>query len=533
VKRLEVEIALALAGVTLGAGLAGARDLPDPFTPSSATSSFSTAPATSSPAPVRFSAASSIQSAVLAAGSVGSSAASSIPSTAPATASVATGASAGGEDPSSESSAADTLRLSVADAVRYALREGETAALAREDVKIAQARTGDVLSNALPKLNFDAGYDRNLKKPVIFFPDSTGESQSITIGEDNAYSATLSLRQPLYSSGRIGAAYKASKDRALAARYSGDAVARDVNLQVRQAYYGAVLARAQVQIAEESLTQAERRRDEIQARVDKGLAARFDLLRAEVEVAGRQPAVTRARNQASIALEGLKRAIGLPLDRPVALADTLRYTPFAMTREEAVQEALEKRDTLAAARMEASAAEHQADAQAANDLPLLYLDGNYSWQGQSSKKLIPGDHETAQSAAIGLSLTWPILDGWQNRSLTRQARAAARKATLAVHQLEESIRLEARSKWADLRATEQEIPAVEQAVQLAQEAYAIARVRYSSGLSTQLEVLDADLALTQAKISEKETLYRYEVALAELEHTLGRGPSLEPAGGDR
>ncbi len=428
---------------------------------------------------------------------------------------------------------ADTLRLSVDDAVRYALRQGETAALAREDVKIAQAQKGVVLSNALPKLNFDASYNRNLKKPVIFFPDSSGASQSITIGEDNAYSATLSLRQPLYSSGRVGAAYQASKDRAAAARYSGDAVASDVNLQVRGAYYGALLAKAQVGITEESLAQAERRRDEIQARVEKGVSPRFDLLRAQVEVASRQPAVTRARNQAAIALENLKRSAGLPLDRPVALSDTLRYVPFSVTREQAVDEALDRRDALAAARMEANAAGHQADAQGANDLPLLYLDGNYTWQGQSSQGLIPGDKETAQSAAVGLTLTWPIVDGWQNRALTHQARASAEKARITVHQLEESIRLEARSRWADLRAAEEEIPAVRQGVKLAEEAYAIAQVRYSSGLSTQLEVLDADLALTQARLSEKETLYRYEVALAELEHTLGRGPTLEPEGGDR
>lgn len=428
---------------------------------------------------------------------------------------------------------ADTLRLSVADAVQYALEHGETAALAREDVKIAQAQKGVVLSNALPKLTLDASYDRNLKKPVIFFPDTTGGTQSITIGEDNAYTATLSLRQPLYSSGRVGAAYQATKDRATAARYSGDAVAADVDLQVRQAYYGALLAGDQVRIAVESLTQAQRRREEIQARVDKGVAARFDLLRAEVEVANRRPAVTRARNQAAIALESLKRTAGLPLDHPVALSDTLLYTPFPMTREDAVQEALEHRNTLAAARMEATAAGHQADAQAANDLPLLYFDGNYTWQGQSSAGLIPGEHETAQSAAVGLTLTWPIVDGWENRARTHQARAAAAKARITVHQLEESVRLEARSRWADLRATEEEIPAVEQAVTLAREAYAIARVRYSSGLSTQLEVLDADLALTQAKLSEKETLYRYEVALAELEHTLGRGPSLEDRGGAR
>ncbi len=432
-----------------------------------------------------------------------------------------------------DTAAADTLYLSVDGAVDLALNQGEAAQLAREDVRIAEAQKGVVLANALPKLDFNASYNRNLKKPVIFFPDSTGGSQSITIGEDNAYQATLSLRQPLYSSGRVGAAYSASKQRARAAALSGDAAASDIAMQVKQAYYQALLARAQVRIARQSLDQAQRRQDEIQAKVDKGVTARFDLLRAQVEVANRKPALTRARNGAAVALEALKRAAGLPLDRGVALTDTLGYQPMPLTREAAVEEALDHRRSLEAAKLQAEAARNQLKAQSANDLPLLYLDGNYTWQGQTSDGLIPGNKETAQSAAVGLTLTWPIVDGWENRARTRQAAAQAEIARLNLRQLEEGIRLQTRSAWADVRSIAEEIQGVEESVRLAREAYRIAEVRYDSGLSTQLELLDAELALTQARVNRSETLYRYQTALAQLENVMGRGPALNATGGER
>ncbi|MBD3334022.1 MAG: hypothetical protein GF355_00735, partial [Candidatus Eisenbacteria bacterium] len=294
----------------------------------------------------------------------------------------------------------------------------------------------------------------------------------------------------------------------------------------------ALVAQDQVEIAALSLRQAEERRQEIAARVERGVSPRFDLLRARVEVATRKPVLTRARNEAALAMEALRRAMGMPLDRPIALRDSLAYRPQPFTREQVVAVALEEHPQLAAARRELRAARFQLKAQAANDLPLVYLDGNYTWQGQTSDGFIPGDKESAQSATLGLSLVWPLLDGFENRYRTRQADAAVETARLTVQQLEESIRLEARRVWADVISTAEEIRAVEESVELAHEAYAIAEVRFRSGLSTQIEVLDAELALHRMRLELAGALYRYEVAEAELERVLGRGAELEPGRGE-
>ena len=429
--------------------------------------------------------------------------------------------------------AADTLRLSVEDAVASALSRGEPAAMAREDIRIAEAQKSEAFSNALPKVSFDAIYNRNLKSPVIFFPDEDGNNQAIKLGEDNEYSATLSLSQPLYTFGRVSSAYKAFKESARAAHAGGDASAARIALGVRETYYGALLARANLHIAEASLLQADRRRRGIEMRVDRGVLPRFDLLRAQVEVANRGPTVTAARHQAESALEALKRVAGLPLDRPVALTDTLGYRPFPDSREQAVEEALAQRPELDASTRGAEAARLLARAQAANAMPLLYLNGNYTWQGQTSDGFVPGANESAESAAIGLALSWPLWDGYENRSRAHQAQARAEKARLGLRQLEEQVRLEARTAWANVRSIEEELTGLKESVRLAEETHAIAEVRYESGLSILIEVLETDLALTSARFALTEALYRYETALAELETILGRGPALNLAGDER
>ena len=116
---------------------------------------------------------------------------------------------------------------------------------------------------------------------------------------------------------------------------------------------------------------------------------------------------------------------------------------------------------------------------------------------QNAKRVVK---TSALSASLGLTLAWPLLDGFENRYRTRQTEAATEAARLRVQLLEESIRLQARRVWADVQSTAEEIRGVRESVELAREAHMIAEVRYRSGLSTQIEVLDADVALNRARL---------------------------------
>jgi len=438
----------------------------------------------------------------------------------------ASGATSAGPQTSS-----DTLYLSVADAVQYALRDGVEAAIVRQDVRAAEAQVGVALSYALPSIDLGATYSRNLKKPVIFF-EIENEVQTFEIGEDNAYNAGLSLRQTLWASGRVSSGYKMAKERAAAAGMAGDDAAATIAREVRASYYYALLAGRQNEIARRSLDQAEQNVAQITARVERGVAPEFDRLRAQVTVANRKPILTRTMNGEAIALESLKRLIGVPLDRPMVLLDSLIYIPFEQTQEEVVERALAERKDLAAVRSEAMASEHQYRAQAANDRPLLYLDGSLAWQGQTSDGMWPGDREQAKSAAVGLTFAWPLLDGFRNKYETRAAEAAMERARLQVSQVEDLIRLEVRSNWADVNSIADEIEGARQAVDVAREAYAIAQVRYQTGLSTLVELLDVEVALIETEVNLSGTLYRYNVALAQLEYSIGEGPRLEEQNGE-
>jgi outer membrane protein len=434
--------------------------------------------------------------------------------------------------PRAQAARGDTLRVTVEGAVEWALRDGVEAAIAREDVEASRALVGVALSYALPEITAVGSYTRNLKKPVIFFQLEEGETQSFEIGEDNAWYGALTLRQTLYAFGRVSSGYSSAKESAAAACLSGDAAAAAIARDVKTAYYMAVLAHSQAEIARRSLEQAQRNVAQISERVQRGVTPEFDKLRAQVTVANRRPVYTRAENGSAIAMESLKRLMGVALDRPVALAGSLEYTPFVASLEELTGRALESRPDLAAVRRRASAAEFRSKAQAANDRPLLQLDGSLSWQGETSDGLWPGDRERASSAALGLSMSWPLLDGFRNKNQTRQARAVSARTRLEVRQMEDLVRLEVRSGYADVESIAEEISGAEQALALAKEAYEIARVRYETGVSTLVEYQDAELASVEAEFTLSETLFRYNVALAQLAFNTGEGPQLTTERGE-
>jgi outer membrane protein len=435
-------------------------------------------------------------------------------------------AATAGAQATSVQTSTDTLRLTVDDAVRFALRDGLEASLAREEVRAAQSAVGVARSYALPQVNASGTYTRNLKKPVLFFEIDPGDVQSFELGQDNAWFGGVSLTQTIYAFGRLRSGYRMAKDRAVAAESAGDDVAAAIAREVKTSYYFVLLAAAQVDIAEKSLENAERNASNIADRVRQGVTADFDRLRAEVTVEERKPIVTRVGNDYRIALETLKRLLRVPLDHPVVLTDSLAYEPHPETLDEVMTRALAGRRDLQAARAEASAAEYQRKAQAAMLRPLLNLDASASWQGETSSNFWPGDMEAASSAAVGVSLVWPLFDGLRNRNEVRIAQAQERAARIQEERLSDIVRLEVRSSYSEVTTIALEIVGATRAVEVARDAYRIAQVRYDTGASRLIELLDSELALIQSAVVLNETLYRYNVAVANLEYSAGEGPKL-------
>jgi outer membrane protein TolC len=412
----------------------------------------------------------------------------------------------------------DTITLSVREAVDMAMNRNEQVLMARANAAEAAGIVKQVGADAYPQISADFGYTRNIQKPVIFFNGANGVQQ-ITIGNDNQYSFGLTLSQTLldFSLGPARSAARLSKD---ASADQVQAARTSVALAARTAYYDVLLSRALADVQEKALQQAQRRLAQVQDFYRAGTGSEFDLLTAQVEVDNLRPPLIEARNQYSLNRNQLKRTLGLPLDRTVVLTDSFPARSDTTSLQHYLELAQRARPDLKAQRVRVRLQDENLTAQQRSALPVLKLVAGLTRQASSSD-LVPPGRDFAQSATAGLDFSVPLFDGRKRSGEVQQAAAQKEREQFHLRQLEEDVRLQVQQAYQAQQAALQRIEASQANVHRAEKALEIAETRFKNGLSTQVELNDAELAVTRARTNRAQALHDYGVARANLLAAVG------------
>ena len=414
----------------------------------------------------------------------------------------------------------EPVRLGLEQAVRRATSVNEDVLVARAEQARAAGIVKEVRAGALPEITADFGYTRNIQTPVLFFNTEEGVQQ-ISIGNDNDYVFGLSLRQTLLDFS-LGPARTAAR---LSRRASSELVedARDeVALRTREGYFGVLLARELVRVQEQALEQAEARLEQVQQFYRAGTASEFDLLTARVEVDNLRPDLIEARNQLELTRNRLKRTVGLPLERRVELTDGFPTPDDSLAPEEAyVQEAVRSRSDLQGQAIRVQLQEENLTSRERSALPSLELTAGLSRRA-SSADLVPPEEDFSQTVTAGLAFSVPLFDGRERAGRVQQAAAELEREEYRLRQLRENVRLEVQQSYQALQAARERVEATEATVERAERALEIAQTRFENGLSTQIELNDAELAVTRARTNQARALHDYAVAQARLLAATGR-----------
>jgi outer membrane protein TolC len=420
------------------------------------------------------------------------------------------------------SSPSDTLQLGLDRAIELALINNEDIRIAASYLDKARGQKKEAYASALPHIDFYGAYTRNILRPVLFFSDpESGETIQIEIGEENDYLMNVSMSQVLFAFGRVGGAIKAADYYLKSAEQSVEATRRGTVLSVQVAYYQAVLAEEVLNISRLSLQQAQKHFNETRKKKRMQVASRFDSIRAEVQVKNREPEVIQAENAVRIALMNLKRLVGIDRNVPVVLTDELRYEAAGYSVETAIEEAYQTRPDISALQFQVLMAEKIHHVMKRSNFPLLALFGNYSLQGQQSDQLFPDRNRFAKSLGVGVSLSFPLFDGFANRGKVAQARADMSAAQYTLKKAKKNVALRIQELFDLLRAEDENLKSQAATVAMAEEAYRLALVRFTNGLSTSLELEDTELALTSARLNQLEATFRYVITKKELENAMG------------
>ncbi|MCS6829827.1 MAG: TolC family protein [Armatimonadota bacterium] len=412
--------------------------------------------------------------------------------------------------------------LTLQDSIRIALQNSRTLRSILQDERKANARVREARGAGLPQLDVSANYRRLDRVPKAKFPSFDPLTGTITYNEIeiqpiDSGTATVSLSQLIDVSGLVRTATDVASLYSRIASLDVQRTRNEIVLQVKQAFYDVLRAQELVRVAEEALQNAETRRKLAQAAVEAGISPRLDVMRADAAVAAAQQSVITARNALQLAKAAFNNVLGRRVDEPVELLPAEEPEPESGDFNRYLQEAISKRPEMIQANLGVSLAEKQVTAAKRDQLPNLVVSGQWDFNLKTST------FQPRESSFTTIAvLQFKIWDSGQTRGRIDQARADADKAKITVENVREGIALEVRNAYLSLQEAREKVVAAEKGVQAATESLRVARVRYEAGVSTQLELSDAELAYTQAEQNLVNARYDLRVAWARLEKAMGR-----------
>lgn len=409
--------------------------------------------------------------------------------------------------------------MTIEDCVKQALKLNPDLLDAAESIDQAASGVTEARSGYLPQFNFQGSYNFLEKTQRVAFPDPvTGGFIETEIDFTRNYTFQFLLDQPLYTGGRLSSSYNMAKYNRTMAETDMERRQADVALDVARAFYALLLAREAVTVSQEAIDNASEFLRVVKARYDTGEASSFEVMRAEVEVSNLEPILIKARNGIRLSELLIKRTMGVSQDADIDFEGEFKYYDYEITPEEAVEIAMKNRPEMRMADLQATMADASIKLARSGWFPSLGLNFNYDFRMDN----LTLDRDKVEDTYAGyLVLSLPIFDGFRTRSQVSQARSMRRQADINKANLKEMIELEVRGVLLDVDAARETLKSQEKNVEMAQEGLDIANERYLQGFATNLEVLDAQLALNTAKRNRLEAVHDLNVAVARALRAMG------------
>ncbi|MDR3378463.1 MAG: TolC family protein [Verrucomicrobiae bacterium] len=440
-------------------------------------------------------------------------------------AALAAQASLGAQEPAGTNSPSGTNTpswlsrpLSLADAMNVALTQNATILEAKSDLEAQHGLVVQTRAVALPTLKSTGQY---ADEEITLEQQLPGIEMSVP---HQSWNSGIQLVQNIYMGGRMVAAVHAADATEKQALATYQTSVSDTLLNVRIAYYDVLLAAQQITVQEASVKLLEKEREDQQHRLEAGTVPRFNLLRAEVAVANERPALISARNSYRIAKNNLANLLGYNLPRdvwediPLNLIDTFDTSPYSVNLPDAIQQALTRRTELEALRRDVELQNLNIVNAKSGYKPTVSVFGGYNWVS-SDYSTDPANEFNGWTA--GAQFSWNWFDGMLTQGKIKQAKALYAKSKTTLVDQQRQIELQVRTAYSDFIQARETLESQLKVQEEAEEALREANARADAGTGTQLDVLDAQTSLTQARTTQIQAQHDYVAERARLERAIG------------
>ena len=415
------------------------------------------------------------------------------------------------------STAAEILTIDLQKGLELARQNNEILLQARLDKASSREVYRQARAVGLPQLSASFNYSRNWLLPSFVFAGN-----AVKIGAENNITSNLNLRQQLYAGGRIRAAIEMARHKMAMSGQSERENRQLVDAAVEEKYYDYLLARELLKVAHLAIARARSNHDQVLSLARAGRASQFDQLRAQVQVSSMRVDSIRAENGLRLALMVFKDAVGLALDRPVAIQGGFRSATALDLADLDVllKQGIDRRPELARLGHQIDWQQRGVAVERAAKRPSLELVATGQTQFQSDAFDL-ADQEWRKSWNTSLVLAIPLFDGQLAEARVARAQQEVKKAEYDRQRFERVVRLEIQQAYYDVQEASERLAANRDAVLHAEKGLQVAESRYGRGVGTQLEILGAQLALVQSQTENAIARRDRALALMYLERAVG------------
>lgn len=424
----------------------------------------------------------------------------------------------------SQSVFAATLELDLEETIQRALLTNPSVKIAEYNRKAAKAdysaaKGARGISISLSHDSGRGGYADYAMRSV------NGGTEILTKGIGNSHSNSITASLPIFTGGELQGQIGQAKANYRSMLSAEEQAYNEMKETATTGYFNMLNATNMKALRQESVDRLQAHLDNVIAQYNVGIVARADVLRSEVELANAQQNYITASNQYDVAEATLNNIIGTPLGTTLLLKDRLQYEPYENDMAYCLAYSEQHRPELKQAEYAIDSAEAALVVARSGHMPKVYANASNNWGGNGSDW--PGDDD--ENWSVGVTASMNVFDSGVTWSKIHAAQENLAKAKESQRQIKDNVELEVRTDYLNLREAEKRITTTQVAVASAEEDYHIAVVRYQAGVGTNIDVMDAQEALTQAKTNYYQALYNYNTSKAALNTSMGVGvPVPEP-----
>lgn len=421
----------------------------------------------------------------------------------------------------SQSVFAATLELDLEETIQRALLTNPSVKIAEYNRKAAKAD----YSAAKGARGISISLSHSTGRNGYADPQYNQQLNIWTKGIGNSHSNSITASLPIFTGGELQGQIGQAKANYRSMLSAEEQAYNEMKETATTGYFTMLNATNMKALRQESVDRLQAHLDNVIAQYNVGIVARADVLRSEVELANAQQNYITASNEYDVAEATLNNIIGTPLGTTLLLKDRLQYEPYENDMAYCLAYSEQHRPELKQAEYAIDSAEAALVVARSGHMPKVYANASNNWGGNGSDW--PGDDD--ENWSVGVTASMNVFDSGVTWSKIHAAQENLAKAKESQRQIKDNVELEVRTDYLNLREAEKRITTTQVAVASAEEDYHIAVVRYQAGVGTNIDVMDAQEALTQAKTNYYQALYNYNTSKAALNTSMGVGvPVPEP-----